>query len=69
MPSFKRNTWGYFSAVCFIHGRELVKATGRPQGMLESCWGGQSIESFSSLQASQACGGDAAGDHYTGITL
>jgi hypothetical protein len=32
VKSFKRNTWGYFSAVCFIHGRALVKATNRPQG-------------------------------------
>ena len=39
VPSFKRNTWGYFSAVCFVHGRALVKATGRPQGMLASNWG------------------------------
>ena len=67
VKSFARNTWGYFSAVCFIHGRELVKATGRPQGMLESCWGGQSIESFSSSDAAKACGGSEAGDHYTAM--
>ena len=65
--SLARNTWGYFSAVCFIHGRELVKATGRPQGMLESSWGGQTIESFSSLESSRACGGSVAGDHYTAM--
>ena len=25
VPSFKRNTWGYFSAVCYIHGRDLFE--------------------------------------------
>ena len=44
VKSYARPTWGYFSAVCFIHGRRLVEETGRPQGMLESCWGGTSIE-------------------------
>jgi hypothetical protein len=67
VKSFARKTWGYFSAVCFIHGRELVKATGRPQGMLESCWGGQTIESFSSLDAAKACGDHSAGSHYTAM--
>lgn len=29
--SLQRDTWGYFSAVCFIHGLQVFKATGRPQ--------------------------------------
>ena len=66
--SFARNTWGYFSAVCYLHGRALWQATGRPQGLLESCWGGQTIESFSSAEASARCGGGGkAGDHYTAM--
>eukprot|EP00665_Eupelagonemidae_sp_cell47_P001107 gene1106-7282_t len=32
VKSFARNTWGYFSAVCFVHGVELLRQTGRPQG-------------------------------------
>ena len=40
VESFKRDTWGYFSAACYVHGLELLRATGRPQGLLESCWGG-----------------------------
>jgi sialate O-acetylesterase len=44
--SFKRDTWGYFSAVCFATGAALLRDTGRPQGMLETCWGGTPIESW-----------------------
>ena len=43
---FKRATWGYFSAVCYATGRALLRDTGRPQGMIESCWGGTRIESW-----------------------
>ena len=69
VKSYARNTWGYFSAVCYLHGRALWKATGRPQGLLESCWGGQSIESFSSAEASAACGSSPpqAGDHFVAM--
>mmetsp|Transcript_29908 Transcript_29908/g.69160 ORF Transcript_29908/g.69160 Transcript_29908/m.69160 type:complete len:528 (+) Transcript_29908:16-1599(+) len=55
-PSYHRPTWGYFSAVCYIYGRELLKATGRPQGMVESCWGGTAIELWSSPKALAKCG-------------
>jgi sialate O-acetylesterase len=44
--SFKRATWGYFSAVCYATGQALLRDTGRPQGMIESCWGGTRIESW-----------------------
>lgn len=47
VPSFHRATWGFFSAVCYIHGRTLLRKTNRPQGLLESCWGGTRIESWS----------------------
>jgi sialate O-acetylesterase len=55
VESFKRDTWGYFSAVCFAHGLELLKATGRPQGLLETSWGGTSIERWSSESALARC--------------
>jgi len=54
-PSFKRDTWGYFSAVCFLHGLELLQATGRPQGLLEASWGGTGIERWSSEAATARC--------------
>lgn len=53
--SFARATWGYFSAVCFITGRALLRETGRPQGLIESCWGGSSIESWSDAATLQRC--------------
>eukprot|EP01045_Picozoa_sp_COSAG04_P009222 COSAG04_NODE_529_length_13029_cov_3.203248_12_plen_241_part_00 len=46
VKSFSRATWGYFSAVCYATGRALLRDTGRPQGMLESCWGGTAIEAW-----------------------
>jgi hypothetical protein len=33
---FKRHSWGYFSAVCYIHGREIMRQTQRPQGLIAS---------------------------------
>ena len=73
--SFKRNTWGFFSAVCFLHGRELLRKTGRPQGMMESCWGGTSIQSWSSPEALAACGNPYPGpqsddgDHFSAAMI
>lgn len=46
VKSFARKTWGYFSAVCFATGAALLRDTGRPQGMLETCWGGTPIEDW-----------------------
>ena len=43
--SYKRKTWGYFSAVCWATGAALLRDTGRPQGLLASNWGGTRIES------------------------
>ena len=57
VKSFKRATWGYFSAACFLHGRALLRETGRPQGMLESCWGGTPIQAWSSQAALGQCNG------------
>eukprot|EP00755_Sulcionema_specki_P002628 Sspe_Gene.118943::Locus_113563_Transcript_1_1_Confidence_1.000_Length_1260::g.118943::m.118943/K05970/SIAE; sialate O-acetylesterase len=54
VKSFHRPTWGYFSAVCYITGLRLLTETGRPQGMLETSWGGTTIESWS--PASDKCG-------------
>ena len=74
VKSFSRATWGYFSAACWLHGRALLRETGRPQGMLESCWGGTRIESWSSNSALRACGGSPdpsseamGGNHWGGM--
>ena len=55
VKSFARATWGYFSAVCFTYGRALLRDTGRPQGLIESCWGGTAIERWSNAEALQEC--------------
>ena len=54
-PRYDRPTWGYFSAVCLVHGMRLLKATGRPQGLLASSWGGSEIELWSSREALAQC--------------
>ena len=40
-----------FSAVGYYFGRDLLKATGRPVGMIHSSWGGTAAESWISLAA------------------
>lgn len=55
IKSFARATWGYFSAVCFVYGRALLRETGRPQGMVESCWGGSAVETWSSAEMLERC--------------
>jgi hypothetical protein len=40
-----------------VYGRALLRETGRPQGMVESCWGGTSIESWSSAETLARCSG------------
>ena len=62
VSSFKRDTWGFFSAACYVHGLQLLRATGRPQGLLETCWGGTPIEAWSSPVALAKCNGDGDGD-------
>jgi hypothetical protein len=54
-PSFNRPTWGYFSAVCLVHGMRLLNETGRPQGLIEASWGGSEIELWSSEQSRAQC--------------
>ena len=69
VESFKRDTWGYFSAACYVHGLELLKSTGRPQGLLESCWGGTPIEAWSSPAALAKCHGARAGPSVSSARL
>eukprot|EP01079_Euglenida_sp_SAG-EU17-18_P000229 gene229-365_t len=55
VPSYKRPTWGYTSAVCYLHARDLHRDLGIPIGVLATSWGGTSIESWSSIGALEAC--------------
>ncbi|XP_029428930.1 sialate O-acetylesterase isoform X2 [Rhinatrema bivittatum] len=46
----------YFSAVCWLFGRYLYNKLQYPIGLVESCWGGTPIESWSSKRALEKCG-------------
>jgi sialate O-acetylesterase len=56
-----KNDFGYYSATCYYFGREVYKALqgNVPIGLVTSCWGGQTVETFSSLDAlaDTSCGG------------
>lgn len=55
-----------FSATCYFFGRELYKSMGGsvPIGLIVSSWGGQRVETFSSVDAihDETCGGTVSGD-------
>lgn len=50
--------FGYFSAVCWIFGRELFDSLGGsvPIGLISDNWGGTPVEMWSTPQALAACG-------------
>lgn len=54
---YKRHSWGYFSAVCFVHGRTVRQITGRPQGLIAASWGGSPIEIWSPPGVGSSCPG------------
>lgn len=45
-----------YSAVCWLFGRYLYKTLNYPIGLVESCWGGTPVESWSSPRALAKCG-------------
>ena len=49
--------FGYFSAVCWIFGREVFDALGGnvPIGLINNNWGGTALESWSTPESLQAC--------------
>ncbi|XP_073440971.1 sialate O-acetylesterase isoform X1 [Dendrobates tinctorius] len=46
----------YFSAVCWIFGRNLARKLKYPIGLVESVWGGTPVEAWSSKTALSTCG-------------
>ena len=59
--AFSPVAFSWFSAVCYLFGRDTYKALGGqvPIGLVASDWGGQAIEVFSSPDAlgDNTCGG------------
>lgn len=53
-----------FSAVCWLFGRYLYEKLQYPIGLVESCWGGTAIESWSSKRVLRKCGLDGVSDNY-----
>ncbi|KAJ1174756.1 hypothetical protein NDU88_000048 [Pleurodeles waltl] len=46
----------YFSAVCWLFGRNLYDILKYPIGLVESCWGGTPVEAWSSARSLEKCG-------------
>ena len=51
-PDLNRN---YFSAVCWFYGRDLYQTLNYPLGLIETAFGGTSINSWSSPQVLKTC--------------
>ncbi|KAG8434692.1 hypothetical protein GDO86_012884 [Hymenochirus boettgeri] len=48
--------FSYFSAVCWLFGRNLSRKLKYPIGLVESSWGGTPVEAWSSNRALKKCG-------------
>lgn len=58
-PQYVNGTeWLYFSALCFMYGRNLQRELGDsvPIGLVESCYGGTTVEAWSDVDAINKCG-------------
>ncbi|KAM3875320.1 sialate O-acetylesterase [Diretmus argenteus] len=56
------NDLSNFSAVCWLFGHYMYENLKYPIGLVESCWGGTPIESWSSSRALEQCGLEGAED-------
>ncbi|XP_055889534.1 sialate O-acetylesterase-like [Biomphalaria glabrata] len=48
--------WSYFSAVCWLFGKEVHLARNYPIGLISTNWGGTPIKAWSSPEALATCG-------------
>ena len=49
----KDGLWGGFTAAGYYFGRNIQQTTGKPVGLIESCWGGTPAQSWTSLEGLQ----------------
>jgi len=56
-----------FSAVCFLYGRALYDHLKVPIGLIESSWGGTSVETWMPNEAIEDCGLNKLPDYGQGI--
>ena len=65
------SAWDTFSAVCWLHGREVHDALGGsvPIGLISSNWGGTSVQHWQPLASMRDCtpGATAGGDLYNSM--
>ncbi|RUS78410.1 hypothetical protein EGW08_013824 [Elysia chlorotica] len=47
--------WNFFSAVCWLYGKNIHKALGIPIGLVDTNWGGTPVEAWSSPDALDKC--------------
>ena len=47
--------WNFFSAVCWMYGKNIHKALGIPIGLVDTNWGGTPVEAWSSPDALAKC--------------
>ncbi|GFO42736.1 sialate o-acetylesterase-like [Plakobranchus ocellatus] len=47
--------WSYFSAVCWLFGKNIHKTLGIPIGLVDTNWGGTPVEAWSSPDALKKC--------------
>ena len=58
-PQYTNGTeWLYYSALCWLYGRNLHRALQQqiPVGLIESCYGGTPVETWSDVDAIDQCG-------------
>ena len=58
-PEYTNGTeWLYFSALCWLYGRDVHRALQQqvPVGLIESCYGGTPVETWSDVDAIDQCG-------------
>ncbi|XP_012942504.1 sialate O-acetylesterase [Aplysia californica] len=54
--SLGHGEWTYFSAVCWLYGKQIHKTMGVPVGLVASVWGGTPVEAWSSPDSLRKCG-------------